>query len=72
MEWIIALIELFIIIWLLVKIDSAEKSIKNISKYIEILTQNQKNFFESQMNEKKLQEIENIKEKKDTFTCKIN
>lgn len=60
MEWIGIGLNLIIFIWLIVKVNSVDESIKSIAKNLEILTQNQKIFFEEKMRGKELEAPKHI------------
>lgn len=53
MEWIEIVIELAILIFVILKISQIEINIRSIAQNIEVLTQNQKVFFEEQMKKEK-------------------
>ena len=56
MEWIGLGLNLIIFIWLIVKVNSVDTSLKSIAKNLEIQTQNQKLLFEEKIRGKELEE----------------
>lgn len=63
MTEIIALgLNLIIFIWLIVKVNSLDTSFKSIAKNLEILTQNQKTYFEEKIRGKELEAPRHIED----------
>lgn len=60
MEWIGLGLNLIIFIWLIAKVNSVDGSLKSIAKNLEILTNNQKKFFEEKIIGKELEEPKQV------------
>lgn len=59
---IIGIINLAIICWIITKINSFEICLKSIAKNLEILTQNQKTFFEDKLRGRELDDPKHIED----------
>lgn len=62
MELVFEIISLIVAVWLLVQINRAEISLRSIAKNLEILTQNQKTFFEDKLRGKELDDPKHIED----------